>query len=275
MGYAKIDRRIWSDEKFSTLSGPAKLLVFYLLTSPHNMLLPGVIRISEEGVAADLGWSLEQCRERFSELYAIRFVRNYSRYSHYMYMPNGIRYNFPPNENVIKGWEKYFWELPEPLKSDVMQAFRQTIETTKPKLLNAFDTVSKPLVNRVGLQEQEQEQYQEQYYEQQTVPRSASDAKAAADWLCEQLSVAGKDIRSLFAEVIEQERRNGTDEVQLIAENMLRTRRNYEALFTKNGFVWPVKAFFAQAIWKQPNQWKGNAKRTIAEAVQNFDAADV
>ena len=99
--YAKVDRRIWADQKFLSLSGPARLLVFYLLTSNHCIPLPGVVHISEEGVAAELGWTLEKCRERFAELYAIGFVKPYPNYK-YFWMPNSLKLGLSSSDSRME-----------------------------------------------------------------------------------------------------------------------------------------------------------------------------
>ena len=68
--YRKVDMRTWNDEKFRTLSDPAKLLWLRLLTGPETTSIPGVIAIGRAALAEALGWETEALLEAFGEVFA-------------------------------------------------------------------------------------------------------------------------------------------------------------------------------------------------------------
>jgi hypothetical protein len=271
--YAKIDRRIWSDAKFLSLSGPARLLVFYLLTSNHSVPLPGVVHISEEGVAAELGWTLEKCRERFGELYAIGFVKPYPNYK-YFWMPNSLKYNFPPNENVLKSYKKQLEMIPGQLRFDIKRSYKKTIKLLKPEWLSMFEDYE-PLRNRLS--------YRNTFssISISTIPKTLqfSDATAprlpqkietvskpnfniachdATMWVCGQLGLSGQRIRKSISDALTLEHQTSNEELSTIAEIMVRARRSYdETVRTKGtGYLYPPRKFFEEGVWKSSRAWR-------------------
>jgi hypothetical protein len=69
--YSKIDRRIWIDAKFRSLSKPqpcGQALFLYLLTNPSVTPIPGLYSAGEAMLAEALGWELEAFKEAFQEL---------------------------------------------------------------------------------------------------------------------------------------------------------------------------------------------------------------
>jgi hypothetical protein len=280
MPYSKIDRRIWSDEKFVTLSGPAKLLAFYLLTSPHSLPLPGVIHISEEGMAADLNWSSEQCRQRLEELKW--FVKPFPNL-HYFWCKNAIKFDFPPNENVLKSYKKHLEMLPDPLRFEVKRTYKKMIKTVKPEWLTTFGnsyTAAIPSRNRskiktLFLPEHEHE-HEHELLPHSAVPNNSENqeqqfehncAKATL-WVCGQLGLAGRQMHKLIHAVLVQEYQTSHEELSTIAEYMVRTRRYYDEIVRRRGtgYLYPPKTFFEQGIWKSSKLWrdrKSNGDATI------------
>lgn len=125
--YTKIERRIWSDEKFRELPDDAKLVFFLVLTHPH-MTAFGAMRCSIPSLSADLGWSLKRLREPFGELLRLRLIAHDENAS-FLMLPNWFKYNGPQNPNQIKGWANQWEDIPEcKLKVVLYQDFRKVAE---------------------------------------------------------------------------------------------------------------------------------------------------
>ena len=274
MPYSKIDRRIWTDERFARLSNPSRLLMFYLLTTPHIAPLPGVIQISEEGMAADMGWSVEQCRQRLEELKW--FVKPFPEL-HYFWVKNAIKYDLPANENVLKSQKKHLEMLPSPLKFEVKRTYKRIFKLLKPEFVSSFDsnetvwqTVSKPFKNQKSfcIKHQHQHQHQQNALTAVLAPEALAKHSTdvefqhncfqAADWVCNQLGFVGPAMHKLINNCLQLEYQVSHEELSTIAEYMVRTRRYYDEIVRRKGtgFLYSPKSFFEQGIWKSSRLWR-------------------
>ncbi|MBN1422412.1 MAG: hypothetical protein JXP34_26790 [Planctomycetes bacterium] len=104
--YRKIDLRMWADEKFRQLSPirpSGQSLWIYLLTGPHTTSLPGIFRATEEGLAAELGWTVEAFREAFLEVSRLGMAKADWK-AHVVVIPNALKYERPQSPNVVTSW---------------------------------------------------------------------------------------------------------------------------------------------------------------------------
>jgi hypothetical protein len=113
--YRKIDLRLWSDEKFLALSRAqpnAQTLWLRLLAGDHTGIIPGLSRVGEAALAEQLGWPVDDFRQRFAEI-ASRGMALADWPNRLLWLPNAIRYNEPDNPNVVKSWRTTWDEVPE------------------------------------------------------------------------------------------------------------------------------------------------------------------
>ena len=78
----------------------------------------------------------------------------------------------------------------------------------------------------------------------------------AAIYVGHQLDLAGRELQWMLRDVIDNEQKKTGATTKAIAEAMVEARRAYETAAKGSKFVWPAKAFFAQGIWKHPEDWK-------------------
>jgi hypothetical protein len=109
----------------------------------------------------------------------------------------------------------------------------------------------------------------------QTLHSVPFDCRAAADWVCLQLSYSGY-MHRVIEEVIELERRKSDLDIQEIAEGLVRCRKSYETVPHKAG-VYSPRSFFEQGHYRNSKQWGASNgresaserhKREIGEIVQ-------
>ena len=157
--YRKIDPRIWNDEKFITMSHEAQRLFLFVLTHP-GMTMLGAFRISQAGMAEELGLSTETFEEAFTEVLTKGLVK-YDRKAFLIWAPNFLKYNEPESPNVVKSWGGVIDLLPEcSLKSEVLFGAKALISS---RSLAFTQALPKAFLNALpkGMPNQEQEQEQE------------------------------------------------------------------------------------------------------------------
>lgn len=114
MRYAKVDLRLWNDQRFRDFGPPPpnpQFLFLYLLTSPARTLIPGVLRERFSTVFQHFHWSE---RAGFAQVAALADVGMISFEDDLIWLPNALSHNRPSNPNVVRGWRKaYDAELPE------------------------------------------------------------------------------------------------------------------------------------------------------------------
>jgi hypothetical protein len=181
--YRKIEVRIWSDEKFRSLSSllpSAQALWFYLLTGPHTGPIPGLYRAGRAAMAEELGWDLEAFAQAFAELEDAGMVRADFQ-ARLVWLPNALKHNKPESPNVVRSWRTEIDLLPEcPLKREALTGIGAVLEDAGESFVAAFDEVMrppkvtpkpsrKPSPNQQ--QQQQQQQHQDQQQDQDSAPR--------------------------------------------------------------------------------------------------------
>tara|TARA_R100001594_G_scaffold25875_1_gene50400 strand:- start:1109 stop:2425 length:1317 start_codon:yes stop_codon:yes gene_type:complete len=119
--WSRVARATWSDQRFLELSGAepnAQTLWLYLLTTPRNGFVPGLIAAGVGGFADDLGWDAVSTHQALQELEQSEMVR-VSRRPPLVWLPRAIRYNQPANPNILKKWRRALDEVPECLLRDL------------------------------------------------------------------------------------------------------------------------------------------------------------
>src|SRR3972149_544770 len=100
--YRLIQCLIWSDDKFAFASDACQLVFLHLLTTPFSTPF-GLYKISMEALAAEKRWSLKAYRKGFAEVFQKGFAL-YDETHQVIWIPHFVKYNPPPNPNVLKGW---------------------------------------------------------------------------------------------------------------------------------------------------------------------------
>lgn len=192
--YSKVSRRIWSDEKFRSLSKPkpsAQGLLLRLLTAPEGTNIPGLFQAWDAGIAQSMGWGHRATVRCLNELINAGFVE-VDRECGLFFLPNAIKHNEPQSINVIIGWKTAWSELPEcDLKDYAETHLREWAASKGAPWLEAFDEATgkayrkasekpkpMPKAKPSAIQKQEQEQKQEQFGEGN--PKTLSKPKLKA-----------------------------------------------------------------------------------------------
>jgi hypothetical protein len=170
--YSRVERYLWRDPEFRSLSRLEKLLWLHLLTSSLSTSIPGLLPTSLVMLADEMGETLsKEFREAFERLVSLGWVKADDG-ARLIYLPGAVKHNMPESSNVIVGWASHFDEIPgSTLKSEWLQGVRLLFETNTDKdktrlatLLKAFkesfETLSKPF--RTPDHDPEHEQDQEQ-----------------------------------------------------------------------------------------------------------------
>lgn len=156
--WRKVDVRVWNDRAFMSLSQDARLLWLYLLTCPETTAIPGVIPTGQGAIGDALEWSPERFQERFAEVSRQGLAKADFK-ARLVWLPKAIKYDPPPNGNVVKGWRDHWNEVPEcDLKHEAWQVLKRYTERFAEQFQEAMP---EPPRNRMAIQEQEQEQEQD------------------------------------------------------------------------------------------------------------------
>ncbi len=113
--YRTIDLRLWGDQWFRSLTPIPPCgagLWIYFLTGPEAWQIPGLFRAGEAALAEALRWPIDDFRRAFSEVSALGKVQA-DWQARVVWIPNAIRYNSPPNPNVVKSWRMSWGEIAE------------------------------------------------------------------------------------------------------------------------------------------------------------------
>ena len=125
--YARVSRRMSSDAKVAQLSRPQPCglsLWRYLLTCRQGGLLPGVICMGPAAIAEANGWTIQQYRIPYAELYRIRLI-DADEQAGLLWLPNALKHDPPANGKVVTSWSRWWDEVPEcALKTRIYRALR-------------------------------------------------------------------------------------------------------------------------------------------------------
>ena len=139
--YRRVSVRVWGDQFFQGLSDGAKLVWFYLLTSPQTSPC-GIFTFSPDRGARDLKLTAEQMRERFRELmiHAPETTLKWDRDHLVVWLPKFLEHNTPNNPNAIVSWVPYIEGLPEecPLIPEWYQTTEQILKPLRGSIVNQF-----------------------------------------------------------------------------------------------------------------------------------------
>ncbi len=116
--YSKVFVKIWHSKDFRTLSGDAKLLFVYLLTSPHRNM-GGFYYLPFPYLCFDIGLDENRVTKAFEEL-EDRGMAVYDKDAQVVLIRKWFHYNPIENENQAKGLNKQLAEIP---KSRLFEAF--------------------------------------------------------------------------------------------------------------------------------------------------------
>ena len=129
--YAKVSRRLWNDATFRSLSAPqpnAQTLWLYLLTCPEQGAFPGAFRAFEAGIAAALGWSMEDFRKAWGEVSGKGLAKASWR-AGFVWLPKALKHNPPESPNHVLGWRSSWEDLPEcQLKNEAYLLIKSQVE---------------------------------------------------------------------------------------------------------------------------------------------------
>jgi hypothetical protein len=156
--------RMWVDEKVRNLSRPqpnGQSLWVACICGEQTDIIPGCFKIGEAGWAEQLEWPLEGFRKAFQEASEQGLVVADWK-ARLVWVPKGLKHNFPASPNVILHW-KAAWELlPEcSLKVQAWESLRTDVKLKGEAWLRAFDkTCPKPFVKASPNQNQQQKQEQ-------------------------------------------------------------------------------------------------------------------
>lgn len=131
--YRKVMVKIWGDSDFLSMTNEGRLSFLFLLTHPHMTSL-GAMRGNVEGLARDLGVSMEA----FSEPFRLGLAKVSSKHS-LIVLPNFLKHNPPESPNVVKSWSLIDDELPDcAMKSEYYQHVKAFMEGLPEAFAKAF-----------------------------------------------------------------------------------------------------------------------------------------
>ena len=172
--YRKIDPRIWTDEKFSRLTGEQQRIALYILTAQSNRI--GLFSFSPGKACEDLKTTQATFLKAFLKVCQILHWE-WDGEARVLYLPTWWRYNQPESANNVVGNLKDIDDLPATplfarfaanttyLLDAVKETFLQTIAKGYPH--PCPKPSPSPFLNPSPTQEQEQEQEQKQKQKQE------------------------------------------------------------------------------------------------------------
>lgn len=113
--YAKVSRRMQSDERVQRLSTPPPCglsLWRWLLTCRQGGSLPGVICMGEAAIAEANEWTVEGLREPLAELLREGLIEIDTN-ACLVWLPKALNHSAPDNGNTVTGWSLKWDEVPE------------------------------------------------------------------------------------------------------------------------------------------------------------------
>lgn len=143
--YSKIDARFWTDEKILTLTLDAKLLMLYLLTSPHRNQI-GCYVLPRGYAVEDLQMPYERFNAAWDELLATGMVV-YDEKVRVILVRNFLRYNAIENPSQATSAVNRIADLP---KSDIYIEVIETLSMlNKDYLKDVIDALKNLCINLV------------------------------------------------------------------------------------------------------------------------------
>ena len=130
-------REIWNDPRFWQRSNGAKLVYFYILTTPLGNGL-GCFKAGMEAMIEDSRMTAKSFRESFGECLD-NDLFNYDNENRVLLIPKYFERNAPNNPNGIIALGKEFVKIPpSPLKSECYQIVADWVENRKESFGQSF-----------------------------------------------------------------------------------------------------------------------------------------
>jgi len=141
--YAQVERAIWTKSRFRSLSDDGRLLLLYIVTSPHATQ-SGLFRLPSGYACEDLKWTPERYKAAMDELIKIGLI-NYDDVNSIIFNPNQLL-KFPPqNGNHVAGIIGKLKELPSTPLFNEFAAIAGKID--RPYMSTLIDYISQRLGN--------------------------------------------------------------------------------------------------------------------------------
>lgn len=99
--FGTVHAAFWTDEKVLAWPDSDKLAALYLLTGPHGTIA-GACRLPEAYMAADLGWTEDECSSCLHRLERAGFI-TYCKRSKWLIVSRRLAYDEPRNQAHMKG----------------------------------------------------------------------------------------------------------------------------------------------------------------------------
>lgn len=153
--YRKIYPRIWTDEKFRTLSRAEKLDALYILTAQCNRI--GIFRFSPAMAAEDLGTPPATFARRFANV-CRTLGWKWDVENRVLYLPRWWKYNLPQNPNQFQACLADLHDLPAtPLAEEFCANTAHLTEEMVKRLANVTPNVAANVTPNVSPQEPERD----------------------------------------------------------------------------------------------------------------------
>lgn len=109
--YTQVESLFWKDEKFQHVSGDARYLMLYLLTSPHRNIL-GLYFLPSPYACFDLGWDEQKFKQILHELVKTERIKH-DHQNNVILICNYLKHNPLENPNQVKSAINRLNELPK------------------------------------------------------------------------------------------------------------------------------------------------------------------
>ena len=142
--YRCVEVLLWKEPRFIQLSDDGKLVYFHLYTNGFTTSL-GIYAQSMEGLAADIGWTIDRYRKPFRELLTADMVR-YDDALLVVWLPGFFeaKHNLPKNANELAGRVKVLESIPDAstVKGEFLQSLIRLRERLPKGCARVVDTVT-------------------------------------------------------------------------------------------------------------------------------------
>jgi hypothetical protein len=131
--YARINCRVWNDEKFRALSPEAKLIWLRFLAPVERGRIPGLFQAWPDGIRATVGLTVAVFDKGLLEI-ELRMPFKWDKEVGLIYLINALMHDPPRNPNQVKSWLTGLRELPEcSLKDEATRGLKLFLESMGPQ----------------------------------------------------------------------------------------------------------------------------------------------
>jgi hypothetical protein len=148
LGYAKVFRRVWRDERLRALTRNDKLTAIYLLSGQSNRL--GYFALSVALAAEDLGIDIGDCRESIRRVCAT-LGWPWDEETGVLLISTWWKWNHPPNYDALKGYLTDLEDVPRsPLLVRFVEGARFLGQRYRPIFTKAIERLDETVLETVG-----------------------------------------------------------------------------------------------------------------------------